>query len=1190
MKSWSRLLFVVPLLLAPAVARAQVAPDKALSTFTVNAEGLELSLWASEEVGGFCNPTCIDVDHKGRVWVCESVNYRNTLHHIPLKRPEGDRILILEDTKGEGKADKCTVFYQSPELLAPLGIAVAKDPVGPGYKVFVCQSPDILVFEDKDGDGKADGPPKKLLTGFNGIDHDHGVHGILIGPDMKLYFSVGDPGVHDLQSSDGKGRKWNTNDVDCRAGTIWRCDLDGKNLELLAHGFRNEYEPCVDSFGTVFVSDNDDDGSQQTRICYVMPGGDYGYHAPQHVSHWNEELPGIVPKVLRTYFGAPTGMCFYEGTLFPKKYWGMPLHTDAGPRQVRCYHLTEDGASYAVDREDMVTSTDSWFRPSDVCVGPDGSAYIADWYDPGVGGHGIGDWTRGRIYRLAPKGAKVSAPKVDLESKEGITAALASPNLATRYISMAKLNVMKPAEAFALLNAALAQKDNRWLRARAMWQLARLGVLDNDFTPICNALGAGASSKDPQFQALAIRISKEFLKGTAGELTYDVKELGLLDWDLTSPVVRRELLLAARDEEASKVRALIYYLAKQYDGKDRFYLEAIGIAVGHHDKARRDVILADFEKEFPDWNDKVADLVWELQPPTVLPSLGKRLGDKALTADQRARIVDILAAADDPAAGSALLAALENDAPPEVRQKVFDNLKLFLPGKWQGLRGSKELADSIGRLLDKPATRVTGLALIAAAEKTDSVAQVAKIADDAKEADAARVAAVQTLGALPSKESAVALTNIVTGDAPALRVAAAAALGKLAQRKADQPGAAPALSTLQIAFADGGADLALRQAVASALAGTRPGSAWLLEREEKKQLADDVRNDVARLLRNSPYPDLQNKALALFPPPPKLDPKKLPAIAVLAQRVGDAARGKALLAASAKNDMQCLKCHTIRGAGGQVGPDLSLIGKKASRDNLYESILLPSKAIADQYLQWKIDKVDGVSVSGLIVEETPTSITVRDANAKDTKIDKKDIDTRKKLPTSIMPENIVTYITEDELADVVEYLATLKTPVLGMDWWHVVGPFDNGVDDAGLDKVFPPEKSIDLTASYDGKAGKVTWRTVKPDSRGYVDLRGFFAPDSNQIVSYLWRDVDSPADQEATIALGTDDCAKLWVNEKLVYTNRLHRAAAPEQDAVKVRLQKGKNRILLKINNGDGDHGFYLTLTAEQEVKRVEEK
>ncbi|HEY7425985.1 MAG TPA: PVC-type heme-binding CxxCH protein, partial [Gemmataceae bacterium] len=317
--------------LSVAAAHAQLPPEKAAATFKV-ADGLEMSLWASEPL--FVNPTCIDIDHKGRVWVCESVNYRNKLHgKKTLNRPEGDRIVILEDTKGTGKADKAITFYQSPELLAPLGIAVAAEPSRDrkgafSYKVYICQSPDILLFEDKDGDGKADGPPKKLLSGFGGFDHDHGVHGILIGPDGKLYFSVGDTGVHGLQSSDGKGRKWQSNNTDCRAGTIWRCDLDGKNLELIAHNFRNEYEPCVDSFGTVFVSDNDDDGNQQTRICYVMPGGNYGYHprGPGQ-SHWHEEQPGVVPKILRTGFGSPTGMCVYEGTLLPKKYWGQLLHT-----------------------------------------------------------------------------------------------------------------------------------------------------------------------------------------------------------------------------------------------------------------------------------------------------------------------------------------------------------------------------------------------------------------------------------------------------------------------------------------------------------------------------------------------------------------------------------------------------------------------------------------------------------------------------------------------------------------------------------------------------------------------------------------------------------------------------------------------------------------------------------------------
>src|SRR4051812_5674097 len=359
---WSSALLLV---LTTAAARAQVPPEKALATFTTS-PGLQITPWAHEPL--CVNPTCCDVDHKGRVWMPESINYRNRLRNQPLRRPEGDRILVLEDTQGTGKADKVTVFYQAPEILAPLGIAVLPYPDGKGVKVFVCQSPDILVFEDKDGDLKADGPPTKLLTGFKGIDHDHGVHGILVGPDNKLYFTVGDQGVQTLRSSDGKGPSYTSNNTDLRAATVWRCDLDGKNLEPIAHNFRNNYEPFVDSFGTVFLSDNDDDGNQQTRICYVMKGGNYGYHRTPKTSHWNEEHPGIVTKILRTYFGSPTGICMYEGHLLPKEYQNQLLHVDAGPRHVRCYHLEPQGAAYAVKQENIVESSDNWFRPSDVCV------------------------------------------------------------------------------------------------------------------------------------------------------------------------------------------------------------------------------------------------------------------------------------------------------------------------------------------------------------------------------------------------------------------------------------------------------------------------------------------------------------------------------------------------------------------------------------------------------------------------------------------------------------------------------------------------------------------------------------------------------------------------------------------------------------------------------------------------------
>src|SRR5262245_30734325 len=122
-------------------AQGQVPPEKALATFTVHDPELELSLWASEPL--FSNPTCIDVDHKGRVWVCESVNYRTQLHKRPVNRKEGDRLVVLEDTDGDGKADRAVTFYQAPDFIAPLGVAVAPEPDGKSLKVYVCHSPHI---------------------------------------------------------------------------------------------------------------------------------------------------------------------------------------------------------------------------------------------------------------------------------------------------------------------------------------------------------------------------------------------------------------------------------------------------------------------------------------------------------------------------------------------------------------------------------------------------------------------------------------------------------------------------------------------------------------------------------------------------------------------------------------------------------------------------------------------------------------------------------------------------------------------------------------------------------------------------------------------------------------------------------------------------------------------------------------
>ena len=176
-----------------ATAPAQVSPEESTAKLKP-AEGLEATLWAAEPMVE--NPTNIDIDSRGRVWVTEGLNYR--LHRAANKKhpriADADRIKILEDTDGDGKADKVTVFADKI-FPVPMGIAVEevydKDGKYRGAKVYVGNSPDLLVFEDTDGDDQAD-KRYALLTGFGGVDSDHGVHGMTLGLDGKLYFTHGD--------------------------------------------------------------------------------------------------------------------------------------------------------------------------------------------------------------------------------------------------------------------------------------------------------------------------------------------------------------------------------------------------------------------------------------------------------------------------------------------------------------------------------------------------------------------------------------------------------------------------------------------------------------------------------------------------------------------------------------------------------------------------------------------------------------------------------------------------------------------------------------------------------------------------------------------------------------------------------------------------------------------------------------
>src|SRR5262249_31113396 len=206
---------------------------------------------------------------------------------------------------------------------------------------------------------------------------------------------------------------------------------------------------------------------------------------------------------------------------------------------------------------------------------------------------------------------------------------------------------------------------------------------------------------------------------------------------------------------------------------------------------------ADFEKEFPEWNDKVADLVWELQPPSVMPTLGKRLVDAKLPVAQRARIVDIFAVSDDKDAGKTLLLVLQTELPKEVREKVVENLKLFLPGKWRNLRSSDELTNALNLMLPKAESDPTGLLLVGLAERTDLLDDVANWAVGREHDRTARVTAIQTLGVLPSEQAAKTLAGMLKDGTDELRGEIARALGEIARRRKDGPATTAALNALE---------------------------------------------------------------------------------------------------------------------------------------------------------------------------------------------------------------------------------------------------------------------------------------------------------------------------------------------------------------------------------------------------------
>ncbi|HWE38175.1 MAG TPA: PVC-type heme-binding CxxCH protein, partial [Isosphaeraceae bacterium] len=960
--------------------------------------GFAPKLFASEPA--IAKPICMTWDHRGRLFIAESLDYPNTKHPGVGR----DRIKVLEDTDGDGKADKATVFAE--------GLNIPTSLLCHDGGLIVLQAPDTLFLKDTDGDGKAD-VKKVLFTGWGTGDTHAGPSNLRWGFDNWVYGIVGYSAFNGTVGGEhhrfGQG--------------FYRFRPDGSKLEFLRSTNNNSWGVGFSEEGLLFGSTaNGCPGVYlpiPNRYYEKLRGGSAAVLA--NIADTNRFFP-ITEKVRQVDwhggFTAGAGHALYTARAYPSYYWNKTAFVaEPTGHLVATFALQEKGTDFASHNAwNLVASDDEWTAPIAAEVGPDGQVWVIDWYNyivqhnPTPRGFKTGrgaayetplrDRVHGRIYRIIYEGAKPSTiSKLDPADAKGLVAALSNDNMFWRLHAQRLLVERGKADVVPDLVKLV---EGRALDAigldpgaiHALWTLRGLG-----------ALGEGAG-RDAAVAALkhpsaGVRRNAALALPPAGDAASRVVAAGLLKDD--EPLVRLAALQAIADAPPSdaNAKALAAALREGIAEGDRWLPDALTVAAAVND----------------------AGFLEALAESTG----GRPVGDRDLVIIRR---VAEHYARGAPADSVGTLVVALGAADPTVAEAVVVGLTRGWPKDKRATLDAKAEA-AFGRLLERLPAEAKG-PLIGLASRlgskelekfaAETAAKLLATAEDEAKSEADRLAAAGQLAELRGDEAtAKALLALITPRTPP---SLGVGLVEAVARGRDEAIAAALLEALPAMTPS------VRAAALRALLGRADWTPALVRAIEGGTVRLDALSlDQKQALAAHPDRALAGRARRLLARGGGLpDPDRQKVIDELAPVVlkgGDAAKGKLVF------EQQCAKCHAHSGAGGKVGPDLTGMAAHP-REELLVHVLDPSRSVEGNFVQYTAATTDGRVLNGLLASETKTAIELLDAEGKTHVLPRTEIDELMASKKSLMPDGFEKQVPTEALADLLAFL-TARGKYLPLD-------------------------------------------------------------------------------------------------------------------------------------------------------------